>query len=607
MTRTRAVRRSAAGMIAAFLTASMMIAVAVEAPADARPTAKKAKRQYTLTLLHNNDAESQLIDAGSGLEDFGGAARFATKVADLKASAAKGKRRGVLLVSSGDNFLAGPEFNASLEKGRPYYDAIAMNRMGYDAIAIGNHDFDFGPDVLSNFIRSFGQKVPYLSANLVFKAEPSLQKLVDRDRIAKSVIIREDKQRFGIIGATTPLLPFISSPRGVKVRNDVAGIVQKQVDKLENKGVNKIILISHLQSIDEDLELATMLDGVDIMVAGGGDELLANEGDLLVPGDGTEENPIFGPYPVIATDSTGRDVPVVTTKGSYTYLGKLVVKFNRRGRVTTINTGSGPRRIAGGAEPDAVTPDNFVITRVVEPVLAAIEAIANNVLGTSEVVLDGRRSQVRTTETNEGNLATDAMLWQAEQLAPDFGVPAPDVALQNGGGIRNDSEIPAGNITELHTFDMLPFPNFVSLVPDVSRETFKDILENAVSRVEFVDGRFAQIAGFSFTYDAAATPRTIDPDTGVVTPGERVLEVTLDDGTPIVQAGAVVAGPALNIATIDFLARGGDQYPYGDVDFTTLGVTYQQSLENYIVDALAGLITAADYPVGGEGRITRMN
>jgi 2',3'-cyclic-nucleotide 2'-phosphodiesterase (5'-nucleotidase family) len=606
MTTTRAVRRGSAGLVAALLTATMVIAATAEAPAQARPTAtaNQAKARYRLTLLHNNDGESQLIDAGSGLEDFGGVARFAAKVAQEKAAAATGKRRGVLLVSSGDNFLAGPEFNASLEKGRPYYDAIAMNRMGYDAIAIGNHDFDFGPDVLADFIRSFRDPVPFLSANLNFKGEPSLQKLFSKKRIAKHVIVEEDNQRFGIIGATTPLLPHISSPRNVKVRSQVATIIQNQVNNIHRKGVNKVILISHLQSIEEDLALAPLLHGIDIMVAGGGDELLANEDDVLVPGD---EEQIFGEYPLIAQDSAGRDVPVVTTKGSYTYLGKLVVKFNRRGHVTSINDGSGPIRIAGGDEPDAVAPNNFVMTRVVEPVIAAIEALANNVIGTSEVVLDGRRSQVRTTETNEGNLATDALLWQAEQLAGDFGVPAPDVALQNGGGIRNDSEIPAGNITELHTFDMLPFPNFVSIVPEVSRETFEDILENAVSNVENVDGRFAQIAGFSFTYDAAAQPRTIDPNTGAVTPGERVLEVTLDDGTAIVQGGAVVAGPALHVATIDFLARGGDQYPYGDADFTTLGVTYQQSLANYIVDALSGQITAADYPVGGEGRITRLN
>ncbi len=82
--------------------------------------------------------------------------------------------------------------------------------------------------------------------------------------------------------------------------------------------------------------------------------------------------------------------------------------------------------------------------------------------------------------------------------------------------------------------------------------------------------------------------------------------MVLTDGTPIVSGGAVVPGPDLNVATIDFLARGGDQYPFRGAPFTNVGVTYQQALANYIVNPLAGLITATDYPFGGEGRITEL-
>jgi 5'-nucleotidase/UDP-sugar diphosphatase len=98
--------------------------------------------------------------------------------------------------------------------------------------------------------------------------------------------------------------------------------------------------------------------------------------------------------------------------------------------------------------------------------------------------------------------------------------------------------------------------------------------------------------------------RVIDDDGNVTTEGTRVTEVVLDDGTQIVSAGAVVPGPAVTVATIDFLARGGDKYPFGGAEFTTVGVTYQQALANYLTDALAGEVTAADYPEGGEGRIT---
>jgi 5'-nucleotidase len=254
-------------------------------------------------------------------------------------------------------------------------------------------------------------------------------------------------------------------------------------------------------------------------------------------------------------------------------------------------------------------PDPEMQALVVDPVVAALDALATNVIATSEVDLDGLRSSVRSAESNEGNLIADSLLWQATLLAPSFGVAAPDVALQNGGGIRNDSIIPAGDITELDTYSMVPFPNFVTVLEDIPRDQFKEILENAVSRIDPPaepggSGRFAQIAGFSFEYDPTQTPMLIDVDGTVLTPGSRVQEVVLDDSTVIVSGGSVVPGPDLTVATIDFLAKGGDQYPYRGADFTTLGVTYQQALASYIVDELGGSITAADYPEGGEGRIT---
>jgi 5'-nucleotidase/UDP-sugar diphosphatase len=586
----------------------------VLAAGPSHAAAKGPKVDFWLTVLHNNDGESQLIDLGAGLADFGGAARFKTLVDDLKWGATHGPRwpgqrgakRGVVMVSSGDNFLAGPEFNASLDRGTPFYDTIAMDLIGYDAVAIGNHDFDFGPDVLADFIEGYERtSPPYLSANLDYSGEPRLQALFDADRIARSAVVKERGELIGIIGATTPNLPFISSPRNVGVDPDVSAAVQAEVDKLEMTGVNKIILISHLQSIEEDLALAPTLDGVDVMVAGGGDEVLANEDDLLIPG---HEGFIYGPYPMTATDIDGTEVPVVTTAGNYAYAGRLVVGFDKWGNVIDIGDNSGPVRVAGGDNPDAVMPDLWVQTLVVDPVVAYLEDLATNVIGTSEVDLDGIRGHVRTVETNEGDLIADALKWQATELAGDYGVAVPDVGLQNGGGIRNDSVIQAGDITELDTYDMVPFPNFVTVLEAIPPDQFKEIMENAVSRVEFVDGRFAQISGFTFVWDAAGTPQELDGEGNVVTPGTRVLTIELDDGTDIVQGGAVVPGaPDVTVATIDFLAKGGDQYPYRGAPFTTLGVTYQQALSDYIEVGLGGVIAAGDYPEGGEGRITRLN
>jgi 5'-nucleotidase len=120
------------------------------------------------------------------------------------------------------------------------------------------------------------------------------------------------------------------------------------------------------------------------------------------------------------------------------------------------------------------------------------------------------------------------------------------------------------------------------------------------------DGRFGQIGGFSFTYDATRTAQVVNDAGTVLTPGDRVRSLVLDDGTVIVADGAVVAGPGVAIATNDFSARGGDQYPFRGLPFTTVGLSYQQALSDYIVEDLAGLVSAADYPEGGEGRIVRL-
>jgi len=123
-----------------------------------------------------------------------------------------------------------------------------------------------------------------------------------------------------------------------------------------------------------------------------------------------------------------------------------------------------------------------------------------------------------------------------------------------------------------------------------------------------VDGRFPQISGFTLVYDANGTAQVIDEEGTVTTPGTRVMDVTLDDGTSIVVDGVVADGaPSVNIATIDFLARGGDQYPFGGVPFITLGTTYFHAVLDFLTEDLGGTITAADYPEGGEGRTTRLN
>lgn len=437
----------------------------------------------------------------------------------------------------------------------------------------------------------------YLSANIDFTGEAGLQALVDEGVIAKSATFKKGGEYIGVIGLTTPNLPFISSPRNATVSDDLINITQAEVNTLTATGVNKIILVSHLQSITEELELATSLTGVDIIIAGGGDELLTNDPSIALPGVN-----VFGEYPLTAQDANGQNVYVVTTPGEYNYLGQLVVTFNPAGEVVNVDDISDAILIK-----DA-TPNPFLQENVIEPVLEYVNNLATNVIATTEVDLDGLRGNVRTVETNEGNLIADALLWQARELAADFGVNEADVAFQNGGGIRNNNIIPAGSeLTTLTTFDMLPFPNFVTVLEDIPATQFKEILENAVSRVESVSGRFTQVAGCEVVWDEDGAPQSLDGNANVTAEGSRIVKVTLDNGTVIIEDGEVVNGaPSITIATIDFLARGGDQYPYRGVEFTVLGVTYQQALENYLVNGLGGVVTADQYPEGGEGRIVRL-
>ena len=583
MTITRSGRR-----LAVFAILALLAGVLVSTPIAGSAQDAGDADGFALTILHNNDGESKLLpDEGSDP----GVARFVALMKQLQAGASGA---GVITLTSGDNFLASQELGVSLSREGPIYDSIALSGV-YDAMALGNHDFDLGPDFAARFITGFTPAIPFLSANLDFSAEPSLQALVESGLVAASTIIETGGERIGVIGAVTPMLPNISSPRNVVV-SDVLTAVSGEAESLGAQGVNKIILVSHLQDVGEEIELVSMLSNVDVVIAGGGDDLLRNEGDTCMP----DEEPV-APYPNWVDDADGTGVPVITAPGGYRCIGELNVTFDAGGNILSAEGQS----IGVGFD---VEPDPGVQAAVIDPLTAAVSVIDSEVIGASEVDLDGRRASVRTTASNEGNLLADALRATATNLAAAFGSPVPDVAVQNGGGIRNDAVIPAGDITTGNTWDIAPFRNFV-VVGEISREVFHVLLEQAVDRIPGAGGQFAQASGYTLTYDPAAAAREIarDGDCSLAgNPGERVREVVLDDGTVIVTNGEVVPGDPVVLATIDFLAGGGDCYPLADISFTKLGVSYQQALANYISTDLGGTISAADYPVDGGGRIVAL-
>lgn len=619
---TQAPRRGAVAVIAAaalVVAGSVGTTTASAAPPDGkgRPAAQPATKAqpaqsprtaFTLTLAHNNDGESALTPSVIDGAEYGGVARFASVVDRLERSSTTGRpapgqagKRGFLLLNSGDNYLAGAEFNASNQPGAPFYDAVAVDALDYDVLAIGNHEFDFGPETLARFISAVPDTT-FVSANLDVSGEPSLAALAADGSIAASTVVREKGERIGVIGLTTPLLPTISSPGAVVARPELAEITQAQVDLLTDSGVDIIVLQSHLQNIQEEIDLVTQVEGVDVVIGGGGAELLASPDDLLVPGDTRA-----GDYPLVSTDAAGDEVPVVTTLGSWRYVGAITLNFDRSGEVISWDEdASGVYRVSSTG-PDAVEPDAFLRSAVEEPVQAYLDSLEANVLATSEVNLDFQTPDVRSRESNGGNLMADMMLAAATARAAEFGVPAPRVAFHNGGGIRGNADQPAGPFTEADTFRIAAFTNFVSVAPAMTVADLKAVLEQGVKSLpgNTGDGAFAQIAGARYTVDTSRQARVtqvVDGSTVEVTPGERVRSIVLDDGTVLVADGQVVFGGTLPVASNDFSLAGGDGYPVQE--FVRVGVQYQQALAQYLVDDLGGVVRATDYPVGGEGRIT---
>jgi 5'-nucleotidase len=499
--------------------------------------ASPAFGQYSVTILHHNDAESKLINLGAGAAaEYGGIARFGTLLDETR-SFYQGLNHGVVTLSAGDSYLAGAIFQASLDSGAPgsrtFYDALGMSLLRYDAVTIGNHEFDFGPNVLAEFIGDAQTTNPtkFLSANLDFSGVPALQAHRDAGRIAPSTIVNVNTsvgvKKVGIIGATTDTLPFVSSPGAVTVTN-VADAVNAQIDALKADGAHVIVLSSHLQGLSNDQSLVPLLKpGVDLIIAGGGDELLANRANPSplttynnnAPGSVTDtgfvpvsgyDNPSVAPnqerYPIFSAnqDSSGKTIPIVTSRDNYSYLGRITLNVAQDGTVS-VDPSSNPQRVVSTAvdATHGVVPNQTLQTQVVDPVQSFISGLAQQIIGNTSVLLN--RSDVRFRETNLGNLVADAFLTKAQQLATSFGTDTPQISLVNGGGIRDF--IGAGSISKLDTFDVSPFGNILAVVKDVTSADFKLLLENAYSKVSDsaaegitpagTDGRFAQISGFA--------------------------------------------------------------------------------------------------------------
>jgi len=607
---------------------------------------RRVMAAYTLQILHASDAEA-------GLATIDDAPRFAAIVDVLEDSHANS-----ILISGGDNYLPGPFFNAS---GDPAVGAAVlggagnasigrgdieiMNRIGFEASAMGNHEFDLGTREIRNLFHPAGSwqgaQFPYLSANVNFANEADLNNRLSlggleassiKGRIAPSAIITENGEKIGLIGLTTPEILTISSPgpnvivtpgSGAYDLPALAAVVNNTVNSLELQGVNKIILLSHLQQFINEVNLAPLLSGVDVVIAAGSNTISADATDYLRAGDTIE-----AVYPVITTNADANPIAIVSTDAGYRYLGRMVVTFvDSAGADTSIiDPLSIDSNVSGAYAADdqglinvGLDPNTALLSgkaASVKQVTDAIEAVIlakdGNLFGQTDVFLEGRRVNVRTQETNLGNLTADANLFAARQLTSDTSI---GISLKNGGGIRDgigsvavdgtllppapnpDAGKVAGDISQLDIENSLRFNNGLSVV-SLSGTELARLLEwgFADSRPGNTPGRFPQVGGMTMEADLSKPA------------GDRLRSLTATDVSgnqvAVVQNG-VVAAPAaqFRMVTLGFLADGGDGYPFSTLAapsrvnlapgtgnaFATSG-SEQKALADYL---------ASNFPIGG--------
>ncbi|MEM7753228.1 MAG: bifunctional metallophosphatase/5'-nucleotidase [Pseudomonadota bacterium] len=509
-------------------------------------SAPMAMAEYSITILHTNDFHDRFepisrFDSGCSEEDnaegkcFGGMARIVTAV-----EAAKARHDNYLLVDAGDMF-----------QGTLFYQfyrgdvaAEMMNKLGYDAMAVGNHEFNHGPESLASFIEK--AEFPVLMSNADLSSEPTLQ-----DLVLKSTVVEKAGERIGLVGVTPRNNDELSSPGPNIVFTDPSPAIQAEVDALTADGINKIIVLSH-SGYATDNVIAINTSDVDLIVGGHSNTFLSN----------TDED-ADGPYPDMVNG-----VPIVQAYAYGKYLGELEITFDDDGNVTSA---MGEPILLDASVPE----DEATKTRIAE-LAGPLDEIRNEVVAEAAEPIEGDRSVCRAMECPMGNIIADAILDRVK----DQGI---SIALQNGGGIR--ASIDAGPITKGEVLTVLPFQNTLSTF-QVTGATIKDALENAVLQYDDPDatGRFAQVAGMKYTITKSAEF------------GSRISDIMVAEGDAFVPLDPE---KVYGVVSNNFIRKGGDGYDM----FVNADNAYDfgPDLADVVADYMAGLGPVTPFT---EGRIT---
>jgi 5'-nucleotidase len=471
------------------------------AAADAKP--------FELALFHVNDTHAKLeplmaefkVDIDPTLAgkrtflELGGFPQLWTAIIQLR-----GQYKNSLFVHAGDVFQGTLYFTKFEGKA----DLDFLNSMGLDVMTLGNHEFDKGPATLSAF--GAAAKFPIVCSNLDLSAEKSLSSLV------KPYIVKEiDGQKVGFIGLITPDTPYISSPGPTVVFLDPVESAKKYVKELESKGVNKIILLSHM-GFDKDLAFAAKVSGIDVIIGGHSHTLIGDFKDL---GKATDSA-----YPALVKDVSGADVLIVTSWQWANAVGVLDVKFDAAGKVTSY---TGNEKLLAGSEKfriyDLPASDGkmkrvefsrgadgaFVAKEYDGKAYAAVPDAASSAayldalgkltgrfavdkrfifssattegkdkLKNYSVAIDALKKQVATVAAEDlkrvnnlgpGPLVADSMLWKT----------GADISIMNPGGVRVD--LAAGDVSVAQVYELQPFANTI-MTMDLTGEEVVRALED---------------------------------------------------------------------------------------------------------------------------------
>jgi 5'-nucleotidase / UDP-sugar diphosphatase len=400
-----------------------------------------------VTLLQVNDVyQFTPVDRGTR----GGLAR----VLSLRKSIQQ-KNPNTLFLLAGDTIS--PSVESIIYKGSQMIEA--WNAVGLDYATFGNHEFDFGPDVLKQRMKE--SKFGWIAANVI---EKSTGKPFGS---AEPFVIREfGGVKVGIFGLVLPDTKNTSRPGPDVDFLNPCETAKAMVTEIHNRGAKVVVALTHL-SMREDKEVARCSD-VNVIIGG-------HEHTLL--------------------ESSAGGAPIFKMTADARELGRIDLNISQKsGELSSIDWQVIP-----------VTSETAEDARFssLNKKYAGLLAELSRPLGRSSVVLDGRSSENRTKETNLGNLVADSF----RQVAKS------DVAILNGGSIRVDELVPAGRITVRDVLSILPFKNKLIKI-EVTGAVLKETLEHGVARIanNAQPGAFPQVSGIQFSYDASrpAGERIVD-------------------------------------------------------------------------------------------------